>query len=58
MKHKTLENFKDIMDDAFKDASFYVRLKKEEEIITAARKHLTREELQELEKYVLEKFKK
>ncbi len=58
MKHKTLENFKNIMDDAFKDASFYVRLKKEEEILTEARKHLTRKEFQELEDYVLEKLKK
>jgi len=55
---KTLEDFKNIMDDAFTDVSFYVRLKREEEILTAARKDLTREEFQELEDYVLEKLKK
>ncbi len=55
---KSLEYYKAKMDDAFKDASFYVRLKREEEIRTEARRHLTRKEFQELEKYVVEKLEK
>ena len=53
---KSLEHYKAQMDDAFKDTSFYVRLKREEEILTESRRHLTRTEFQKLEKYVLERF--
>ena len=55
---KSLEHYKVQMDDAFKDISFYVRLKREEEILIEARRHLTRTEFQELEEHVLEKFEK
>jgi len=55
---KTLEIFKAQMDDAFSDISFYMMLEREEEILSEARIKLTREEFQELEDYVLEKFKK
>ncbi len=55
---KSLAHYKAQMDDALKDTSFYVRLKREEEILTEARKHLTREEFQELEKYASERFVK
>ena len=54
---KSLESYKVQMDDAFSDASFYVRLKREEEILTEARIHLTRTEFQELEKYASERLK-
>ena len=54
---KSLEIYKVQMDDAFKDASFYVRLKREEEILTEARRHLTRTEFQELKRYASERLK-
>ncbi len=55
---KNLDHYKAQMDDAFKDASFYVRLKREEEILSEARINLTRKEFQELEKYSLDKLEK
>lgn len=57
-EYKNLEYYKAQMDDAFKDASFYVRLKREAEILTEARRHLNSKDIQELEKYVLEKLEK
>ena len=54
---KNLAYYKAQMDDAFKDTSFYVRLKREEEILTEARRHLTRTEFQELEKYASDRLK-
>ena len=58
MSLKTLEIFKAQMDDAFSDISFYMMLKREEEILTEARGHLTKTEFQELEKYASEKLEK
>jgi len=55
---KSLEHYKVQMDDAFKDASSYVRLKREEELLSEARIHLTRKDFQELEKYVSERLEK
>ena len=53
----SLEHYKVQMDDAFKDLSFYVRLKREDEILTEARRHLTRKEFQELKRYASERLK-
>ncbi len=54
----TLEIFKGLVDDAFRDTSFNLRQSKAGEILPEARKHLTRKEFQELEKYVFEKLEK
>ena len=53
----SLAHYKAQMDDAFKDLSFYVRLKREDEILTEARRHLTRTEFQELKRYASERLK-
>ena len=54
---KSLEQYKAQMDYAFKDPSFYAMLKREDEILTEARRHLTRKEFQELKKYASERLK-
>lgn len=53
-----LKRYLALADGAFRDASLYVRLNEEEAILSEARKHLTRNEFQELEKYVFEKLVK
>jgi len=55
---KSLENYKALVDDAFKDASSYVSLKREKEILSEAHIHLTRKDFQKLEKYVSERLEK
>jgi len=54
----TLEIFKGLVDDAFRDTSFNLRQSKAGEILPEARNHLTRKAFQELEKYVFEKLEK
>ena len=53
----TLETFKAIVDDAFRDTPFNMRQDKAAPILSEARKHLSRKDFQELEKYVFEKLR-
>ena len=55
---KNLKNFKALVDDAFRDTDFKLKQSKAGEILSEAHKHLTRNEFQELEKYVLERLEK
>ena len=52
----TLEIFKGLVDDAFRDTSFNLRQSKAGEILSEAHKHLTREDFKELEKYAFDKL--
>lgn len=58
MGEKTLGIFKAFIDDALKAQSLLLRQKRAGEILSEARKHLTREEFKELEEYALEKLDK
>ena len=53
----TLETFKAIVDDAFRDTPFNMRQDKAAPILSEAHKHLSRKDFQELEKYVFENLK-
>ena len=53
----TLETFKAIVDDAFRDTPFNMRQDKAAPLLSEARKHLSRKDFQELEKYVFKKLK-
>ncbi len=55
---KTLEIFKALVDDALTSQSLLIRQKRADKILSEARKHLTREEFKELEKYAFEKLEK
>jgi len=60
LKHRekrTVDTFKAIVDDAFKDAALNVRQDKAAPILSEAKKHLSRKEFQELEKYIFEKLR-
>ena len=52
----TLEIYKGLVDDAFRDTPFNLRQSKAGEILSEAHKHLTREEFKEIEKYAFEKL--
>lgn len=52
-----LDSFKAIVEDAFRDAPFNKRQDKAAPILAEARKHLSRKEFQELEKYVFKKLR-
>ena len=53
----TLETFKAIVDDAFRNAPFNTRQDKAAPILSEARKHLSRKDFQELENYIFEKLR-
>jgi len=60
LKHRekrTVDTFKAIVDDAFRDAALNVRQDKAAPILSEAKKHLSRKEFQELEKYIFEKLR-
>ena len=52
-----VEAYKALVDDAFRNAPLKLRQKKATAILSEAQKHFTREEFQELEKYVFEKLR-
>lgn len=58
MDTKTLGVFKALVDDALKSQSLLLRQTRAGDIISEARKHLTREEFKELEKQVFEKIER
>ena len=53
----TLETFKAIVEDAFRDAPFNLRQDKAAAVLSEANKHLSRKDFKELEKYVFKKLK-
>jgi hypothetical protein len=53
----TLETFKAIVDDAFRDTPFNMRQDKAAAVLSEARKHLSRKDFQELENYIFEKLR-
>ena len=55
---KSLETFKALVDDAFRDTTLNPRQSKAAAILSEARKHLAGKELQELEGYVFERLEK
>ena len=52
----TLDSFKGIVDDAFRDAPFNLRQDKAAPILSEARKHLSKKDLKELENYVFDRL--
>lgn len=52
-----LDSFKAIVEDAFRDAPFNKRQDKAAAVLSEARKHLSRKDFKELEKYVFEKLR-
>ncbi len=57
MSNNVLDSFKAIVDDAFRDVPLRLRQDKASLILSEARIHLSREELQELENYIFEKLR-
>ena len=55
---KSLETFKALVDDAFRNAPLNVRQNKAAAILSEAQKHFTREEFKELQDYVFERLEK
>ena len=53
----TLDLFKAIVDDAFRDAPLNLRQDKAAPILSEARKQLSRKEVLELENYIFERLK-
>jgi hypothetical protein len=53
----TLETFKAIVDDAFRDAPLNMRQDKAAPLLSEARKHLSRKEFQKLENYIFERLR-
>lgn len=53
-----LETFKAITDDAIKEGQLHRNQSKAADILSEAHKHLTREEFQELERYVFDRLEK
>jgi len=53
-----LQNYKDVVDDAFDGASFNARQSKAAKILSAALKRLSSEEFKELERYIFERLEK
>lgn len=56
--HMSLNIFKALADDAFRDTPLNLRQNKAAAILSEARKFLSQEEFKELEKYVFEKLEK
>ena len=52
-----VETYKALVDDAFRDTPFNMRQDKAAAILSEAHKHLSRNDFQELEKYVFEKLR-
>ncbi len=55
---KSLENFKALVDDAFRNTALNVRQNKAAAILSEAHKHLSMKEFKELEGYVFERLEK
>jgi len=51
-----VEAYKALVDDAFRDAPLNIKQDKAALILSEAQKHFTREEFQELERYVFERL--
>ena len=55
---KRLENYKAIVDDAFKDALLYARQNKAATILSEAQKHFPKNDFREFQDYVFERLEK
>ena len=55
---KSLETFKALVDDAFRDAPLNLRQDKAAAILSEAQKHFTRKEFKELQGHVFERLEK
>ena len=53
----TVDTFKAIVDDAFRDTPFNMRQDKASAVLSEAHKHLSRKDFKELENYVFEKLR-
>lgn len=53
-----LAAYRALVDEAFRDAPLKVRQDSAAAILSEARKHLSKEELKELERYVFERLEK
>ena len=55
---KSLEHYKALVDDAFRDAPLYARQNKAAAILSEAQKHFPQEDFKKLQDYVFERLEK